>query len=174
MKETFALCTKNVHFTYIRKVFVQTDSVAMVSLLTPVLADIVMTDLEKTLLPDIYILYIKFWRKYIDDAISYVVMLSYLSLGNEVRQENWYKVSCLFNRNLFKGKLTHLEKVFFEKNNYPKYVIKLVFTQVKKEHKNRNYNNNMKNSNAVPITLENKNEKRHLLTIPYQSEKGDI
>ena len=32
----------------------------------------------------------------------------------------------------------------------------------------------MKNSNAVPITLENKSEKRHLLTIPYQSEKGDI
>ena len=31
----------------------------------------------------------------------------------------------------------------------------------------------MKNSIAVPITLENENEKRHLLTIPYQGEKGD-
>ena len=31
----------------------------------------------------------------------------------------------------------------------------------------------MKNSIAVPITLENENEKRHLLTIPYEGEKGD-
>ena len=31
----------------------------------------------------------------------------------------------------------------------------------------------MKNSIDVPITLENENEKRHLLTNPYQGEKGD-
>ena len=31
----------------------------------------------------------------------------------------------------------------------------------------------MKNSIDVPITLENKNEKRHLLTNPYQGEKKD-
>ena len=36
-----------------------------------------------------------------------------------------------------------------------------------------NYHNNKKNSIAIPITLENENEKRHLLTIPYQGEKGD-
>ena len=72
-----------------------------------------------------------------------------------------------------KEELTHLEKVFIEKNNYPKNVIKQVFTQVKEERRNRNYNSNMKNSIEVPITLENKNEKRHLLIIPYQGEKGD-
>ena len=58
-----------------------------------------------------------------------------------------------------KEELTHLEKVFIEKNNFPKYVIKQVFTKIKEEHKNRNYKNNMKNSIAVPITLENENEK---------------
>ena len=31
-----------------------------------------MADLQKTLLPDIYTLYMKFWRKYVDDTISYV------------------------------------------------------------------------------------------------------
>ena len=31
----------------------------------------------------------------------------------------------------------------------------------------------MKNSIDVPITLDNENEKRRLLTIPYQGEKGD-
>ena len=72
MKKMLTLCTKNVHFTYNKKIFVQTDGVAMGSPLGSVLADIFMTELEKTLLPDIYILYIKFWRRYIDDAISYV------------------------------------------------------------------------------------------------------
>ena len=56
-----------------------------------------------------------------------------------------------------KEELTHLEKVFIEKNNYPKNVIKQVFTQVKEKRRNRNYNSNMKNSIEVPITLENKN-----------------
>ena len=68
----FTLCTKNVHFTCNRKIFVQTDGVAMASLLGPVLADIFMTELEKILLPDIYIPYIKFQRKYVDNTISYV------------------------------------------------------------------------------------------------------
>ena len=31
----------------------------------------------------------------------------------------------------------------------------------------------MKNSIDVPITLDNENEKRRLLTISYQGEKGD-
>ena len=58
MKEMLTLCTKNVDFTYIRKIFVQTNDVAMGSPLGPVLS--VMTELGKTLLPDIFILYIKF------------------------------------------------------------------------------------------------------------------
>ena len=57
--------------------------------------------------------------------------------------------------------------------NYFKYVIKQVLTQVKKEHTNMNYSNNIENNIAVPIKLENKNVKPHLLPIPYQGEKGD-
>ena len=59
IKEMLTLCTKNVHFTYNRKIFVQTDGVAMGSPFGSVLADIFITELEKTLLPDIYIHYIK-------------------------------------------------------------------------------------------------------------------
>ena len=58
MKEMLTLCTKNVDFTYNRKIFVQTNDVAMGSPLGPVLS--VTTELGKTLLPDIFILYIKF------------------------------------------------------------------------------------------------------------------
>ena len=59
IKEMLTLCTKNVHFTYNRKIFVQSDGVAMGSPLGSVLAEIFITELEKTLLPDIYIRYIK-------------------------------------------------------------------------------------------------------------------
>ena len=72
-----------------------------------------------------------------------------------------------------KEELTHPETFFIENNNYPKYLIKQVFTQVKEAHKNRNYNSNTKNNIEVRITLENENEKWHWLTIPYQGKKGD-
>ena len=45
---------------------------ALESLLGPTLADIFMTELGKTLLPEICICYITFWRRYVDNAISYV------------------------------------------------------------------------------------------------------
>ena len=57
---------------YNRNIFVQINGVATVSLLGPVLADISMTELEKILLPDIYVLYIKFQRRYVNNIISYV------------------------------------------------------------------------------------------------------
>ena len=57
---------------YNRNIFVQIDGVATVSLLGPVLADISMTELEKILLTDIYVLYIKFQRRYVNNIISYV------------------------------------------------------------------------------------------------------
>ena len=191
MKEMFALCTKNFHFTYNRKIFVQTDGVTMGSPLGPVLADIFMTELEKTLLPGIYIRYIKFWRRYVDDTISYVkigsikhvlcllnsfyenIQFTFESEGkgtlpfldvlscrngreltttiyrkktNDDVYLNWStfapfswkqgKLRTLVQRaylvfsteTYLKEELTHLEKVFIEKNNYPKYVIKQVFT----------------------------------------------
>ena len=236
MKEMLTLCTKIVHFTYNRKIFVQTDGVAMGSPLGPVFADILMIELEKSLLPDIYIQYIKFWMRYIDDTTPYVKIgsikhissllnsfhkniqftfesenkgtLPFLDVllcrnGSELTTTVYRKKTnndIYLNWNIFapvswkrgklrtlvqraylvcstetylKKELTYLEKVFIEKNNYPKYVIIQVFTQVKEEHKSRNYNNNIKNSIAVSITLENENEKRHSLTIPYQDEKGD-
>ena len=208
----------------------------MGSPLGPVFADILMIELEKSLLPDIYIQYIKFWMRYIDDTTPYVKIgsikhissllnsfheniqftfesenkgtLPFLDVllcrnGSELTTTVYRKKTnndIYLNWNIFapvswkrgklrtlvqraylvcsteiylKKELTYLEKVFIEKNNYPKYVIIQVFTQVKEEHKSRNYNNNIKNNIAVSITLENENEKRHSLTIPYQDEKGD-
>ena len=51
MREILLLCTKNVHFTFRDVDYLQTDGVAMGSSLGPVLAGILMVDLERSLVP---------------------------------------------------------------------------------------------------------------------------
>ena len=71
MKEMLILCTKNVHFTFESRTYVQTGGVAMYSPLGPVLADIFMIKLENLLLLNLT-KYITFWRRYVDDTICFV------------------------------------------------------------------------------------------------------
>ena len=51
MSDLLLLSTKNVHFSYNGDIYTQADSVAMDSLLGPVLAGIFMVELERTTLP---------------------------------------------------------------------------------------------------------------------------
>ena len=51
MRELILLCTKNVHFTFNGETFTQVDSIAMGSLLPPILAGIFMLKLERNLIP---------------------------------------------------------------------------------------------------------------------------
>ena len=52
-KELLILFTKNVHFTFSGKAFVQTDGLAVGSPLRPVLADIFLVEFENTLVPNL-------------------------------------------------------------------------------------------------------------------------
>ena len=65
LKELLMLCTKNVHFTFGGKTFVQSDGVAMGSPLGPMLADIFMIELENTLVSTLTE-YMKFCKRYVD------------------------------------------------------------------------------------------------------------
>ena len=65
------LCTRKVHFTFNGKTYIQTDGVAMGSPLGPVLADIFMIELEKSLLPELTS-YISYWKRYVDDIICLI------------------------------------------------------------------------------------------------------
>ena len=71
MVETLTLCTKNVHFAFESRIYVQTDFVATGSHLGAVLADIFMIELENSLLPNLT-KYITFWSRYVDDKICFV------------------------------------------------------------------------------------------------------
>ena len=70
VKELLLLCTKNVHFTFNVQIYVQVDGVTMGSPLAPLLADIFIIELERSLIPNLR--KIKFWRRYVDDTICFV------------------------------------------------------------------------------------------------------
>ena len=65
------LCTKNVHFSYNQDIYMQKDGVAMGSPLGPVLAGIFMVNLERSLVPKLNV-YVNFWRRYVDDTITFI------------------------------------------------------------------------------------------------------
>ena len=65
------LCTKNVHVSYNYDIYIQRDGVAIGSPLGPVLAGILMVNLERSLVPKLNV-YINFWRRYVDDTITFV------------------------------------------------------------------------------------------------------
>ena len=51
MKELLYLCTKNVYFSFNNEIFMQNDGAALGSSLRPVLANIFMVQLERTIIP---------------------------------------------------------------------------------------------------------------------------
>ena len=61
---------KNVHFSMNGDIYLQIDAVAMVSPLGPVLAGILMVELERSLVPKLSS-YIKFWKWFVDGTITF-------------------------------------------------------------------------------------------------------
>ena len=71
MTELLYLCTKNVHFSFNNEIYMQNNDVAMDSRLGPVLANIFMVELERTIIPSLSDK-IKFWKRYVDGTIVFV------------------------------------------------------------------------------------------------------
>ena len=69
LKELLLLTTKNVRFSFNGQFYLQKDGVAMGFLLGPVIADIFMVALERSLLPKLSS-YMTSWKRY--DIIAYV------------------------------------------------------------------------------------------------------
>ena len=79
MKGLLLFCTKKDHFTFNGKIYMQVDGVTMGAPLGPVLVDIFMIDLEKSILPELTEC-IKYWKRYVDDTLSFVKLgtISYI------------------------------------------------------------------------------------------------
>ena len=85
MKEMLFLCSKNFNFSYNQDIYIQKDVVAMGSPLGPVLAGLLVVNLENSLVSKLNI-YINFSRRYVDDTIIFVKIgsvQSFLSVLNK-------------------------------------------------------------------------------------------
>ena len=71
MRDLILLCIKNVHFTFNKDIYTQTDGVAIGSPLGPVLAGIIMVELENTMVLRLNN-HLYFWRRYVGDTFRFV------------------------------------------------------------------------------------------------------
>ena len=71
MKDLITLSTKNVPFTFNNEIYQQRDGVAMGSPLGPVLAGIIMVELENSIVPKLNS-HLQFWKRYVDDTLTIV------------------------------------------------------------------------------------------------------
>ena len=66
IRKLLYICTKNVHFTFSNKIYIQNDGVAMGLPLGPVLANVFMGELETALIPKLSSK-LSSWRSFVDD-----------------------------------------------------------------------------------------------------------
>ena len=71
MKKLLTLCTKNVHFSFNKEIYIQIDGVAMGSPLGPVMANIFTAELETTLVSKLEHPVQK-WRRFVNNTLVYV------------------------------------------------------------------------------------------------------
>ena len=71
---------KNFYFTFNEEVYKQTDGVALVSLISPVLADIFMGELKNNIVPVLQENF-SFWKRDVDDTICFLKIgtISYIT-----------------------------------------------------------------------------------------------
>ena len=72
---------------------------------------------------------------------------------------------------LLERELKYLEKVFYKKKKYPKYIVKQILDKVFEERSWKNATNTtLHEQNETKHTTE----KKHMLVLPYQVRKGDF
>ena len=71
LKKLLFSCTKEVHFSFNEKLYIQNDGVCMGSPLGPVLANIFMVELERTIIPVLSDC-VYCWKRYVDDTFTII------------------------------------------------------------------------------------------------------
>ena len=71
MKKLLEICTKEMHFSFNNTIYKQVNGVAMGSPLGPVIANIFMAELEKTIIPQLGNK-VSLWQRYVDDTFTFI------------------------------------------------------------------------------------------------------
>ena len=77
-----------------------------------------------------------------------------------------FDIFIIFTEELLNEELKHLEKVFREKNHFPKWLIRNVMNEVNNKHQRSDIRNPISIDNN--ISVEEIEQKQHLLILPYQ------
>ena len=88
MEELLLLCAKNAHFPFNNEIYQECDGVAMGSPLEPVIAGILMVELQKSLIPNL-MKHMSPWKRYVDNTIAVIKLSSIehvLSILNSFHQ----------------------------------------------------------------------------------------
>ena len=71
LKGLLMLCTKQVHFSFNNEFYIQQDGVAIGSPLGPVIANMFMSELENSIVPQLGDCIIG-WKRYVDDTFAFI------------------------------------------------------------------------------------------------------
>ena len=71
LKKLLISCTKEIHFSFNDEMYIQNDGVVMGSPLGPVLANIFMVELERSIIP-LLNNYVYCWKRYVDDTFTII------------------------------------------------------------------------------------------------------
>ena len=97
-----------------------------------------------------------------------------------VKKSSSSSVQYLLYRNL-KKELLHLENFFIFRNNYPRWVIKQILTEVEKQQERSNMNNSNNDDSNTNNQNSFSNENNRLMsekqlsfiTLPYKGQQGE-
>ena len=113
MRELLYLCTKNAHFTFNNKTYLQVDGVAMGSPLDPVLANIFMVELKRNIIPTLSN-DISLWKRYYKD----ICFIKLTSINKVLETLNSYHKHIKFTIEIeTENKISFLDVLLIRNNN---------------------------------------------------------
>ena len=114
MKDLITLCTKNVPFTFNNEIYQQRDGVAMGSPLGPVLAGIIMVELENSIVPKLNS-HLQFWKRYVDHTL---IIVKEGSISHVLQQLNSFHPNIQFTFEIeSSGRVPFLEFLIIRKKS---------------------------------------------------------
>ena len=127
MKDLITLCTKNVLFTFNNEIYQQRDGVAMGSPLGPILAGIIMVELENSIVPKLNS-HLQFWKRYVDDTLTIV---KEGSINHVLQQLNSFHPNIQFTFEIeSSGRIPFLDILIIRKKSKIETKLVLICTQL--------------------------------------------
>ena len=106
-------CTKTA-FSFDKKLYEQIDGVSVRSPLSLMMADVIMTEIERVVVKDVFSKgYLKFYIRFMDDTL---VLMKKFDVPIVLQALNGFHKNLNFTMNAFENKKTHFLDIFIDRN----------------------------------------------------------